>query len=180
LDTDASNYQIGCTLLQDQPDGSKHPIGYWSRGMKSAENNYSTTEQECLAIVWAVLQLRPYLEEKRFVIRTDHHALRWVLSLTDAQVRLARWRLRLSEFDFEVQYSPGKAHYAADTLSRLEPADTELSRPSTSVDAEIPRFSVSGPDSVLACKPKTHPQLAFEGYGPYSASGGDSPRGASV
>ena len=89
-DSDASNYQIGCTLLQDQPDGSKHPIGYWSRGQTSAEKNYSTTEQECLAIVWAVLQLRPYLEGKRFVIRTNDHAIRWVLSLADAQGRLAR------------------------------------------------------------------------------------------
>ena len=113
-----------------------------------------------------VLQLRPYLEGKRFVIRTDHHALRWVLSLADAQGRLARWRLRLLEFDFEVQYSPGKAHYAADTLSRLEPADPVLSRPSTPVDAEIPCFSVSGPDSVVACKPKTHPHWPLRDMDP--------------
>ena len=166
LDTDASNYQIGCTLLQDQPDGSKHPIGYWSRGLTSAEKNYSTTEQECLAIVWAVLQLRPYLEGKRFVIRTDHHALRWVLSLADAQGRLARWRLRLLEFDFEVQYSPGKAHYAADTLSRLEPTDPELSRPFTSVDAEIPCFSVSGPDLGVKWKPTTHPHRSLQDLDP--------------
>jgi hypothetical protein len=73
LDTDASNYKIGCTLLQYQPDGSRHPIGYWSRGLKISEKNCFTTEQDCLAIVWAVLQLRPYLEGKRFVIRTDHH-----------------------------------------------------------------------------------------------------------
>jgi hypothetical protein len=92
------------------------------------------------------LQLQPYLEGKRFVIRTDHHALKWVLSLADAQGRLARWRLRLLEFDFKVQYSPGKAHFAADTLSRLEPADPEVSCPRTLVDEEIPCFSVQDPD----------------------------------
>ena len=120
LDTDASGDQIGCCLFQEQSDGS-HPIGYWSRSLNPAERNYSTTEKECLAIVWAILQLRPYLEGEKFLIRTDHHSLRWVLNLADAQGRLARWRLRLLEFDFEVAYYPGKDHHAADTLSRLPP-----------------------------------------------------------
>jgi hypothetical protein len=62
LDTDASSDQIGCCLFQAQSDGKLHPLGYWSRGLKSAERNYSTTEKECLAIVWAILTLRPYLE----------------------------------------------------------------------------------------------------------------------
>jgi hypothetical protein len=61
LDTDASHHQLGCCLLQSQPDGSQLPVGYWSRGLTSAEKNYSTTEKECLAIVWAILHLRPYL-----------------------------------------------------------------------------------------------------------------------
>ena len=51
LDTDACEYQVGCTLLQEQPSGDKHPVGYWSRSWTSAERNYSTTERECLAIV---------------------------------------------------------------------------------------------------------------------------------
>jgi hypothetical protein len=65
---------------------------------------------------------------------TDHQALRWVLKLADAQGRLARWRLRLAEFDFQVEYRPGASNHAADTMSRLTtnsslpvpPADTDL------------------------------------------------------
>jgi hypothetical protein len=114
LDTDASQETIGCCLFQEQVGGTRHPVGYWSRGLKSVEQNYATTEKECLAIVWAVMQLRPYLEGKHFVIRTDHNSLRWVLNLSDAHGRLARWRLRLLEFDFEVQYAPGKEHHGAD------------------------------------------------------------------
>jgi RNase H-like domain found in reverse transcriptase len=64
LDTYASSDQIGCCLFQEHQDGEKHPLGIWSRGLASAEKNYSTTEKECLAIVWAVLHLRPYLEGK--------------------------------------------------------------------------------------------------------------------
>jgi RNase H-like domain found in reverse transcriptase len=59
LDTDASDHQLGCCLLKSQPDGSQRPVGYWSRGLTSAEKNYPTTEKECLAIVWAILHLRP-------------------------------------------------------------------------------------------------------------------------
>jgi hypothetical protein len=55
LDTDASQNQIGCCLFQDQPDGSRHPVGYWSRELTIAEKNYYTTEKECHAIVWAIL-----------------------------------------------------------------------------------------------------------------------------
>jgi RNase H-like domain found in reverse transcriptase len=133
LDTDASQEQIGCCLFQEQEGGTINPVGYWSRGLTSAERNYSTTEKECLAIVWAVLQLRPYLEGKHFVVRTDHNSLRWVLNLAEAQGRLARRRLRLLEFDFEVQYAPGKEHHGADTLSRLRPSDPSLAEPPTAV-----------------------------------------------
>jgi hypothetical protein len=119
LDTDTSDGQLGCCLLQDQPDGRPLPLGYWSRTLNSAEQNYSTTEKDCLAIVWAVTHLRPYLEGADFTVRTDHHALRRVMNLSDAQGRLARWRLRLAEFTFKVEYHPGVAHRAADAMSRL-------------------------------------------------------------
>jgi len=53
LDTDACAIQVGCTLLQQQADKSILPVGYFSRGLISAEQNYSTTDKECLAVVWA-------------------------------------------------------------------------------------------------------------------------------
>jgi hypothetical protein len=56
----------------------------------------------------------------------DHQALRWVMNLSDAQGRLAQWRLRLAEFDFKVKYRPGSSNHAADTMSRLEPSATTL------------------------------------------------------
>jgi len=62
LDTDACAVQGGCTLLQQQPDKSILPVGYYSRGLIPAEQNYSTTDRECLAVVWACFLLRPYLE----------------------------------------------------------------------------------------------------------------------
>jgi RNase H-like domain found in reverse transcriptase len=140
--------------------GTRHRVGYWSKGLKSAKRNYSTTEKECLAIVWAVLQLRPYLEGKHFVIRTDHNSLRWVLNLADAQGRLSRWRLRLLDFDFEVQYAPDKEHNGADTLSRLRPSDRSLAEPPTAVDTEIPCFGVSRPTPIS----DLHPRLSIPNW----------------
>ena len=136
LDTDASATQLGCCLRQTQPDGATLPLGFWSRSLNPAERNYSTTEKECLAIVWAVTHLRPYLERQRFTVVTDHQALRWVMNLSDAQGRLARWRLRLAEFDFQVEYRPGSSNHAADTMSRLEP--DHQSTPEEPIDTDIP------------------------------------------
>jgi len=45
VDVDACADQLGCTLLQEQPDGSRLPVGYWSRGLSPAEKNYFTTER---------------------------------------------------------------------------------------------------------------------------------------
>jgi hypothetical protein len=70
-------------------------------------------------MVWAILMLRPYLERKGFTMRTDQVALKWLLSLKDPSGRLARWRLRLAEFEFSIQYRPGIKNSPADGCSRV-------------------------------------------------------------
>jgi len=75
VDVDDCADQLGCTLLQEQPDGTRLPVGYWSRGLSPAEKKYSTTERECLGVVWSVLKLRKFLDGHRFQIRTDNKAL---------------------------------------------------------------------------------------------------------
>ena len=140
IDTDACDYQVGCALMQTHEDGTRHPIGYWSRTLNSAEKNYSVTDKECLAVVWACQLLRPYLEFEDFVIYTDHQALKWLLGATDVSGRLARWRLRLSEFSFSVEYKKGLKNTIADAMSRL--ATTGLD--DTPIDDEIPTFDVNG------------------------------------
>jgi len=63
IDTDASSYQLGASLLQQQDEESPNvwtPIGYWSKSLNDAERNYSATERECYSVVWAITILRPY------------------------------------------------------------------------------------------------------------------------
>jgi len=119
LDTDASAGQVGAVLLQEQPSQSTRPVGFWSHSLNAAERNYSTTERECLAVAWESLLLRPFVEGTRFIVRTDHAALKWMLHMDSAHGRLARWRLQLAEFDYVVQTRPGASHPAADTMSRI-------------------------------------------------------------
>ena len=77
VDTDASQYQVGAALFQTYPDGERKPIGFFSRSLRDAEKNYPVSEKECLAVVWALTTLRPYLQGEQFVVNTDHALLRW-------------------------------------------------------------------------------------------------------
>ena len=147
IDCDASAYGIGAVLLQQQDE--KKPtdwatVGYFSKTLSKEQRNYSASERECYAVVWAVLSLRPYLEGSHFIVRTDHSALRWMMTLNDPTGRLMRWRLRLLEFDYEVVYRPGRVHQVPDYLSRLERNDEYES----DVDDELPTFPVGKPATV--------------------------------
>lgn len=116
--TDASDVGIGAVLSQG-PIGQDKPICYASRTLNDSEQNYSATEKECLAMVWACKQFRPHIFGRKFKLYTDHMPLKWLFNLKEPNSKLMRWRVKLSEYDFEIEYKKGKQNTNADALSRL-------------------------------------------------------------
>nr|GFA98849.1 reverse transcriptase domain-containing protein [Tanacetum cinerariifolium] len=88
--------------------------------MNQAEANYTTTEKEMLAVVYAFEKFRSYLIMNKSIVYTDHSALKYLFAKKDVKARLLRWILLLQEFDFKVIDTHGAENYAADHLSRLE------------------------------------------------------------
>jgi hypothetical protein len=119
LHTDASGTGLGAVLAQKDDEKREYAIAYASRSLSRAERNYSTTEQECLAVIWAVEYFKHYFGTTHFFIVTDHAALKW-LRTTELKGRRARWILRLEPYNFTILHRAGKKHNNADTLSRLE------------------------------------------------------------
>jgi transposase InsO family protein len=117
LDTDASNVGIGAVLAQEV-DGSERVIAYYSRSLSKAERNYCVTRRELLAMVDAIKHFHKYLYGQRFVLRTDHAALKWLLSFKSPEGQVARWIERLQTYDFETRHRKGQMHKNADCLSR--------------------------------------------------------------
>lgn len=117
LQTDASEFGIGCVLSQELEDG-EHVIAYGSRTLTKSERQFSVTEKECLAVLWSVEKFRPYLEGSQFTVVTDHHSLLWLHNLKDPVGRLARWAVRLQQYNFTMRHRKGSAHVVPDALSR--------------------------------------------------------------
>lgn len=126
LRVDASEYSIRGVLLQHN-----HPVMFLSRKLTASEKNYSKIEREPLAISWAVERSRKMLLGRKFTIQTDHEPLKYTfqpqkgLSKT-ISARLTRWALRLSAFDFDIEYVAGKLMTDADALSRLDYSPSEV------------------------------------------------------
>ena len=120
LVTDASKFALGATLMQDSGNGLK-PVAFYSRKFIPAEINYTTREQELLAIRDALKVWRHYLTGMPIEIHTDHESLKYLQTQPTESLspRLARWQQHLANFDFDrVIHVRGKDNVVADALSR--------------------------------------------------------------
>ncbi|KAF1315583.1 reverse transcriptase, partial [Globisporangium splendens] len=116
---DASDYAIGCALMQHGDEGHERVVSYQSRQLRSAERNCPVREKELLAMKYSLVKFRVYLlGEERFAIYTDHASLRTAVKTPHLSQRMARWFSFFAEYNFVVHYKPGKTNILADALSR--------------------------------------------------------------
>ncbi|GJT90109.1 DNA-directed DNA polymerase [Tanacetum coccineum] len=116
---DASDFAVGAVLGQ-RIDGKFKPIYYASKTLNNAQEHYTTTEKELLAVVFSFDKFRQYLILSKTVVYTDHSALKYFFSKEDAKPILISWVLLLRGFDIEIKDKKGAENLDADHLSRLE------------------------------------------------------------
>ena len=117
--TDASDYAIGAVLEQeDVNEKTIKPVAYFSKKLQGAQTRYATHVKELYAIVKALECWRHYLEGVNFDVYTDHFSLQYLRNQSELSKLQVRWMEKLSTFDFEIIYKPGRTNIVADALSR--------------------------------------------------------------
>ena len=118
VEVDASNHAVGGVLSQYGDDGKPHPVAYYSTALQQSQKNWSATSKEAFALMMAVRHWRVYLAGTQFVLNSDHNPLTHLRSQKDPRGKFGRWISELEEFDYSIQYIPGKNNVKADALSR--------------------------------------------------------------
>ena len=135
---DASDLSIGAVLRQRE--GRKPYVVYYaSKTLNEAQRNYTTTEKELLAVVYALDKFQAYLVGSDIVMFTDHSALKYLLTKKNAKARLIRWVLLLQEFNLQIKDKNGVENVVADHISRLTIAQNNHSPP---INDEFPEESL--------------------------------------
>ena len=114
---DASDRGVGAVLMQDHAED--FPIAYASKKLLPREQNYSTIEKECLAIVWAIKKFDYYLCGREFEVHTDHKPLVYMQAKKFDNKRIMRWSMILQDYRFRLVSVRGQENTAADFMSRM-------------------------------------------------------------
>ena len=128
LDTDASIRGLGAVLSQQQRNGQLHPVAYASHSLLPPEKNYSVTELETLAVVWAMQHFNAYLYGHKITVITDHTAFKAILQAPHLNGKHPQRWLKVfgsRAKKLNIIYRPGRENTKANALSRNTVADPQ-------------------------------------------------------
>ena len=121
VNTDASLRALGGVLMQEgEEPGERRVVAYCSKKFSDTERNWPTHERELFAFVYAFRKWKHYLIGTTVKIESDHKPLTWLKTQKTLTAKQARWLERLEEFDWEIQYIPGKDMVVSDAISRKD------------------------------------------------------------
>ena len=116
LNTDASSYGVGGNIYQLTND-HEVPIAFMSSSLTGSQLNWENPQKEAYAIYAAIYKFEYLLRDKRFTIRTDHRNITFMNNSDLSSIR--KWKIFISEFDYQLEYIDGETNIVADALSRL-------------------------------------------------------------
>lgn len=168
LHTDASKVGIGAILVQRNPDGTPRVVSYFSKRLSKEQENWSTTDQEGLAVVEAIEKFDCYLRPFKFSVFTDNSSLTWISNSSKLKGRLLRWFLRLQIYSFDIYHRKGTQNQHVDALSRA-PVNEPSKSSTVTTNNQItdnrnmdtgPPTNNQGPQNDLS-RPSNHEQVAL-------------------
>jgi hypothetical protein len=115
VECDALSHGFGAVLIQEG-----HPVAFFSRPVAPRHRALAAYERELIGLVQAVRNWRPYLWGRRFLVKTDHYSLKYLLDQRLATIPQHHWVGKLLGFDFAVEYKAGATNVVADALSRRD------------------------------------------------------------
>ena len=143
---DTSDYAVGAVLGQ-RWDKIFRDIYYSSQTLNDAQLNYTTTEKEMLAMVFACDKFWSYIIGSKITVYTDHVAIRYLFAKKDPKPCLIRWILLLKEFNLKIRDKRGCENVVVDHLSRLEFGEKQ---DKASIQEMIPDEQLMRVDSIVS------------------------------
>lgn len=119
LHTDASAIAVAGILLQKQNSGQWTPVAFFSQSTNKAEAKYHSFELEMLAIIKSIERFHIYLYGIEFTVVTDCNALVFAIDKANLNPRIARWTLKLQNYQFRIIHREGRRMLHVDALSRI-------------------------------------------------------------